>query len=141
MYQASSLMIALIIVATPVSGQDMSTCPTLAPIFTSKGSDLDTIAVATGADSCTGELGLNSQKSLVCRWDFDFRENASSALFQALITEAQSCFGADTELAADKQVNHPDSYTLKRFQVGELVLNISLKDKTALEKTLVFVRY
>ncbi len=137
MYRAPPLAIALIFAASSVSGQDMSGCPTLAPLLKNS----ENIAATIGAKSCQPVLDLEAKKSISCRWDFGFREEAANALFETLITEAHSCIGTDAELALDKQVNHPDSYTLKRYQFDGSVLSLSLKDKTALQKTLVFVRY
>ncbi len=137
MYRVPSLAIALIFAATSVSGQDMTGCPTLAPLLTKS----ENIAETIGANSCRAVLDLDAKKSTSCRWDFNFRDDASKALFETLIAEAQSCVGSNAQLALDKQVNHPDSYTLKRYQFEGSVLSLSLKDKTALQKTLVFVRY
>ena len=137
MYRISSLALALIFAATSISGQDMNGCPTLASLL----SKSENIATTIGANSCRAVLDLDAKKSTSCRWDFDFRDDASKALFETLIAEAQSCVGSDAELARDKQVNHPDSYTLKRYQFDGSALSLSLKDKTALQKTLGFVRY
>ena len=58
----------------------------------------------------------------------------------ALDQEIRHCFDNAVALPADTAVNHPDSYLLKRYQTGDLVISASLKDKAALSQSLVFLR-
>ena len=98
------------------------------------------LAKKFGVKNCVIEQGVNNTRPITCFWEYSFRDQAARQKFENLIKQAQSCFAKDAELAADLQVNHPDSYTLRRFEDGPFVFSISLKDKGALQKTLVFLR-
>lgn len=76
----------------------------------------------------------------VCQWSFAYRAPDAVAGFERLTDNVRSCLGADTERGADTPVNHPDSYDLRQFVAGGTLISVSLKDKAALRRTLVFLR-
>jgi hypothetical protein len=43
-------------------------------------------------------------------------------------------------MATDQSVNHPDAYDLRLFRLDGAEFAVSLKDKGALQQTLVFLR-
>ena len=74
-----------------------------------------------------------------CQWIFDYRSEAAQRYFQQMVAEVHACKGA-VALPKDQPVNHPDSYELISYQLGNEVLTVSLKDKAALDQTFVFLR-
>ncbi len=76
----------------------------------------------------------------LCHWTFPYRDAAATTAFEALDEDIRQCFKEAMALPADSAVNHPDSYQLRRYRHGKLVISASLKDKAALGQSLVFLR-
>ncbi|WP_135505534.1 hypothetical protein [Roseovarius aestuariivivens] len=74
----------------------------------------------------------------VCMWRFGYRDQAAHDRFERLGALLELCLGR--ELALDDSVNHPDSYQLRRFQIDDATVFLSIKDKASLRQTLVFLR-
>ena len=92
-----------------------------------------------GAERCFISTSMNGTKTHHCVWSFPFRDVAAGEGFLATVSEIETCFPNISEPADDKPVNHPDSYDLRQYDVGENTLTISLKDKGALGRTYVFL--
>ena len=103
------------------------------------GRSVESVSTHLGTDICSPAQGQAGRKLLLCRWAFPFRDDAAKTLYFDLAQEAQTCLGFDKP-EADQLVNHPDSYDLQQFVLPDATLAISLKDKTALGQTLVFLR-
>ena len=56
-----------------------------------------------------------------CQWIFDYRSEAAQRYFQQMVAEVHACKGA-VALPKDQPVNHPDSYELISYQLGNEVL-------------------
>ncbi len=70
-------------------------------------------------------------------WQFDYRAAEAEVAFNALLDQMRRCAPeAGTE---DQGVNHPDFYDLRLFRVEGREVGVSLKDKGALQQTLVFL--
>lgn len=132
------LVIILLICTSAAFAENTNACPTLSAI--QDGAGTDDIANAIGADQCASELRLDGTSASVCQWEFPFRAPSASGRFDTLLAEIRSCLGPNSELPEDLQVNHPDSYDLRQFRSGDTVVSLSIKDKSALEKTFVFLR-
>ena len=91
------------------------------------------------ADECK-VVQTTSGPVLWCTWSFAYRDDAASTRFESLRSEVASCMGPDTARRTDPAVNHPDSYNLHEFDTDDVVVAVSIKDKGALQKTLVFFR-
>lgn len=78
-------------------------------------------------------------EALVCHSEHPFRSETAIALAAEIEAEIAACFDAPAR-QADTGVNHPDSYVARWFDVGAARIHLSVKDKGALGKTLVFVR-
>lgn len=89
---------------------------------------------------CTQAIVLGVGLETSCYWSFDYREPAAVAAFEAIITALTECLGPDAKRASDLGVNHPDSYDLRLFDSADRQFAVSLKDKAALQQTLVFLR-
>ncbi|MEM7173318.1 MAG: hypothetical protein AAF530_24355 [Pseudomonadota bacterium] len=76
----------------------------------------------------------------LCQWDHDLQDPAAQAHFDRLSQDLEVCFGFGATMVSDQRVNHPDSYLLRQFEVREKVISLSLKDKSALGRTIVFLR-
>ena len=80
------------------------------------------------------EQGTNGQ---FCHWPFPYRDAAANRAFSAMIDAVSACA---TRLTPDAGVNHPDSYDLRQYELGNLLVSLSLKDKGARQQTLIFLR-
>ncbi len=89
------------------------------------------------AAGCRQSLNAGGGKSLHCMWRFDYRAPEATFAFDALTARVQTC--ASEPGAKDTDVNHPDFYDLRVFQVADGDIGVSLKDKGALRQTLVFL--
>lgn len=94
----------------------------------------DTSAHAAG---CVVSLNLDGGRSLHCIWRFDYRAADAKKAFEILVAKVAACGDAAEQL--DQGVNHPDSYDLRQFTLQDRGFAVSLKDKGALQQTLVFL--
>jgi len=74
----------------------------------------------------------------VCQWRFAYRNTQARGLFEHFSAALESCIGP--QVALDGGVNHPDSYDLRQFNAAGGVVFVSIKDKAALQQTIVFLR-
>ncbi len=75
-----------------------------------------------------------------CRWDFALRAPGVETMFAFVVDAVPMCYTDSAVWPEDQPVNHPDSYTLKRFDAGGGVISIATKDKTQLNRSYIFLR-
>ena len=92
-----------------------------------------------GASNCFVTKRSNGS-SYQCTWDFPHRAQRAYDRFEALARELDRCIGQRATLHSDRNVNHPDYYALRRYETARAAVSVSVKDKSALGKTFVFVR-
>lgn len=102
-------------------------------------------AAATSPDAapegatCTRYLASGGAPGLACHWSYPYRAPEAAAragaLWQALAGCRPGAAGGE-----DAAVNHPDSYALRLWKAGAVRYALSLKDKAAQGRTLVFLR-
>ncbi len=80
-----------------------------------------------------------SGETLFCYAEHPFRSETATEQAERIEAEVGACFNAPAR-QADAEVNHPDSYTARWFDVEGARISLSVKDKGALGKTLVFLR-
>ncbi len=93
-----------------------------------------------GKPECSLILQLGGAKAMNCQWSFPFRAPEAGRTFKATVEATQTCEGSKVTLHQDQQVNHPDTYDLRKFVLNGVGIDVSLKDKGALQKSLVFLR-
>ena len=91
-----------------------------------------------GAEFCQLSESLSGVSTHHCAWGFAFRDDAANASFAEMNDAIAQCFDG-TATPEDDGVNHPDSYSQIRHDTDQAVWRVSLKDKSALSKTYVFV--
>lgn len=92
-----------------------------------------------GAEQCTMSRSETGANAYHCIWGFPYRDAAASAFFEAIDEDLRGCFAGRAEIAADQGVNHPDTYDQRRYGLDDVVVTVSLKDKSALRRTYVFL--
>lgn len=90
--------------------------------------------------SCQTTRNRAGETGFACHWAHDYRSESAASAFRALTQRFDRCFGAESLMPADRKVNHPDSYDLRRYRLNGQVVAVSQKDKAALDRTFVFVR-
>jgi hypothetical protein len=75
-----------------------------------------------------------------CGWEFPHRAQEAYDRFDDLVRRVDACIGRDVVGQNDRNVNHPDTYALRRYETPRAEVSVSLKDKSALEQTFVFIR-
>ena len=90
-----------------------------------------------GPGQCSVQIHPDAQ---VCRWDFAYRAEEAQVAFDAMSGALATCAGPSGALTEDQPVNHPDSYALHRYMLQGREVALSLKDKAALGKSLIFLR-
>ena len=91
------------------------------------------------ADSCG--LTRTDQGALhYCFWVFPFRTPASFDRFNSELLRVSSCFPSADGPLTPNGVNHPDTHNVRIFQTNSARITVSLKDKSQLGKTLVFLQ-
>lgn len=74
-----------------------------------------------------------------CHWSHPYRDGLAQSQAADLWRQLTACRDGHP-LNEDTQVNHPDSYDLREWAHGQDVYGVSIKDKAALNRTLVFIR-
>lgn len=106
-----------------------ATCPTPTAFF----------EAATRHAECTTVTLLDNSQERVCHWAFPLRNPAATKHFNRFLVGIETCFGAPS--ATDPAVNHPDSFTLHQFETEFGRLALSMKDKSSLSQTLIFLHF
>ncbi len=78
--------------------------------------------------------------SYYCAWEFPYRANRAYDTFDAFIRGLDDCIGQHATLHTDQDVNHPDYYAQRRYETEQSEVSVSVKDKSALGSTFVFIR-
>lgn len=98
---------------------------------------------ATGAvppaATCAPYVAADSGPATACFWTFDYRNAAASELARQVWRELTAC-RPGWEAGPEVPVNHPDSYSLRMWTTETATYGVSLKDKGALDQTLVILR-
>lgn len=89
---------------------------------------------------CRTALSLGGGQDAHCSWIFGYRSEAAKDAFKNVIGAVTLCLGPDAIHSTDKLVNHPDAYDLRLFRVDGQDFAVSLKDKGALQQSLIFLR-
>ena len=90
-----------------------------------------------GASDCTVRSLLHG-KSYHCTWDFPHRDDEAYETFENIRQKLEDCLDDNAIRSDDQDVNHPDFYDARIFQLGEVKLAVSVKDKSMLGATFVF---
>ncbi len=89
---------------------------------------------------CAVLLHLGGARALNCQWGFSFRNPDARNAFRHLSDQVRECSGVIVLMDQDQQVNHPDTYDLRKYDWNGAIIDVSLKDKGALQQTFVFLR-
>lgn len=101
--------------------------------------DHDTTLVLAGASYCL--VTMKPQRRWYrCTWEFPYRAKRAYAKFDELIGRVNECIGQQVTLHTDQSVNHPDYYSLLRYEMEQAEVSVSVKDKGALGSTFVFIK-
>ena len=92
------------------------------------------------SETCAMARALSGAKVYHCAWAFEYRAVGAYSAFDSLDRSLMECFEDRAQLSGGQSVNHPDSYDLRQYQVGQAKVTLSIKDKSALQSTYVFVR-
>ncbi len=87
--------------------------------------------------SCNLSHQLDGKTGMHCSWPFAYRSDASQSAFADMLDQVSAC-GAKIE-GEQSTVSHPDSYDQRLFQVGNQIVSVALKDKSALDETYIFL--
>ena len=101
------------------------------------GPELGTFAPAP--DRC--ELAAEPSGSDVyrCTWSFALRAAETAEVYNGLAVSVAECVGGDVLPVVDRGVNHPDTSLRHTYDLGSAALSLSLKDKSALDASYVFL--
>ena len=101
--------------------------------------DHDVTLALAGASYCF--VTKKSKTSFYqCAWEFPYRAKQAYDTFDEFVRGVNDCIGQHATLHADQSVNHPDFYALRRFETEQAEVNVSVKEKSALSTTFVFIR-
>ena len=94
----------------------------------------------SGAEACATATSESGAQEVYCYWSHPLRDPAAAQAAKTLTADIRTCLPGVQVLPADQPVNHPDSYDLRRFRAGDLIVSLAVKDKAALVQILVFLR-
>jgi len=89
---------------------------------------------------CRDYRAETGTRGSACQWTYDYRDASAIDHARALQTTITACHPGLTA-PEDTLVNHPDSYELWEWETETGTFAVSVKDKAALQKTLVFLRF
>lgn len=94
----------------------------------------------SGAKDCALTQSLSGSKTYHCTWQFPYRAAGAHGTFDAFNRTLRECLGDPAPSSRDQRVNHPDFYDLRQYRFDEVEVAVSIKDKSALQKTHLFLR-
>jgi hypothetical protein len=89
---------------------------------------------------CRTYKGQSGTQGASCHWPFEYRDPSAQTIGRELWQEVQHC-REGAQLTENNEVNHPDSYDLLVWETKNGIYHISVKDKGALQQTLLFFRF
>ena len=89
--------------------------------------------------TCTVSSLLDGTEQSTCYWSYVYRSDEVHTRVEELRVGIEECLGSKSALPADQTVNHPDSFALYRYEGQGLRVSLSLKDKAALQQSLIFL--
>lgn len=92
-----------------------------------------------GASDCSVTEKMK-RSSYQCGWEFPLRAQQAYDTFDRFVREVNECIGQSATVHSDQSVNHPDYYALRRYEMAQTDVSVSVKDKSALGSTFVFIR-
>lgn len=112
--------------------------PVVALMQASQTARAPDIAVVT-ADGCSDARTDDGRIEQYCHWSFGYRAPAARQKFADLDAAILSCLDAAAQ-PDETGVNHPDSFAQRRYRAARADVSLSLKDKAAQSRSLVFLR-
>jgi len=73
------------------------------------------------------------------RWPICFMQLQHYGRFTEESNKSE-CFGHSATFSRDQRVNHPDFYDVRQYRLGQIEVAISIKEKSAPQKTYLFLR-
>jgi len=94
-----------------------------------------------GRDDATCQTGqlLNGATQTTCHWMFPQQSDQAATRLEVLRTDIIHCLGEQSARAVEPGVNHPDTYAQQLFEGQGVRVSLSLKRKSALGQSLVFL--
>lgn len=126
--------------ATTLPAQSKSFCENVLTLERQGAVPAITLPNTDNTANCTRSLVLGGRTQLHCGWPFDYRPDSATTAFNELVDTLTACIGPDAQMISDQNVNHPDFYDLRIFQIDGFEIGASLKDKSGLRQTYVFLR-
>lgn len=90
--------------------------------------------------NCGVSLDLSGSRSTNCHWAFAFRSEAVELAFDKMLAQLSACADPAFGVQKDLPVNHPDFFDLRVMRMTGGEVGLSLKDKTALQQSFIFLR-
>ena len=122
---------ALIALASPTLAQDCSVFHSL--------DQFEVTNLAPDNATCATYLTDTAQTGVSCHWPFAFRKGQARVFADTLAQTLLACRDVSAP-DTDQAVNHPDSYDAQVWRAAVARYSIAVKDKGALNQTLVFLR-
>lgn len=97
------------------------------------------LSTALGSSDCQLALQLGGVTHY-CVWEYPFRAPEAASAYEHLSTALGACLGNRATERDDLGVNHPDTFSSRQFDIDGISVTVSLKDKAALGKSLIFIR-
>ncbi|MGB7244092.1 MAG: hypothetical protein WBC93_18655 [Sulfitobacter sp.] len=135
---ASSAALSFVLTASPAFSGTF--CDDLHSFAGGKSATLSLPNKDAAVANCGQSLALYGARSFHCNWSFAYRSASARLAFVRLLDALDSCLGPEQTLTNSGRVNHPDSYDLRLFTMGQGTAYASLKDKGGAQRTLVFLR-
>ena len=93
----------------------------------------------TGADFCQSSTAIGGAVSWHCAWSFPYRAADAGYAVADLETRITTCLDAVRFDEETPPVNHPDTFAQATYRAGGIEVSLSLKDKAASGRTLMFL--
>jgi hypothetical protein len=101
--------------------------------------DTGDLTALPGADECGLSDELGGMRRYHCVWEFGYRQSEAYEAFDRMHQMLHRCLRADVTETRDQPVNHPDFYERVSYRTGSIEVSVSIKDKSALQRTFAFI--
>ena len=93
------------------------------------------------ADHCALARSSTGSGTYYCTRDYSYRSAEAYETYGVLGRSLFECLGPRVRISTDHRVNHPDSYDQRQYHLDQVKVTLSIKDKSAQRRTIVFLQF
>ncbi|WP_120499236.1 hypothetical protein [Roseovarius sp. EL26] len=129
-----------VLCALPFSAEAQDLCHEVRAIALSLQQGAHQTIELNGVGDCRAVQERAGAKGVFCQQAYPYRAADATSRFMELNRDISECLQSQAVVSQDQTVNHPDFYDLYQYNLDQVTVSVSLKDKASLQQTFVFLR-